>query len=93
MLTILINNTPLYIPTATSLTMEQTASWADLDNITADIVWTFDVPAEQNARIFQQAHHIVVSQHAGYDCEIRFDGVPIARGTLYIQQTSNEEMY
>lgn len=93
MLTILIDNMPLYIPSATSLTMEQTASWADLDNITADIVWTFDVPAEQNARIFQQAHHIVVSQHAGYDCEIRFDGVPIARGTLYIQQTSNEERY
>lgn len=93
MLTILVNSTPLFIPADTSLSLEATAAWADIDNITSDIIWTFDIPAEPNAQVFAGAHHIVVSQHAGYDCEIRYQGIPIATGTLYIQQTDDERTY
>ena len=79
------------IPADTGMTLEQNAAWADLDGIGGDIIWTFTVPAKANARVLEEAGYIVVSRHQRYAAEVLYDGVPIARGELYVQQAQNEE--
>lgn len=81
----------LSIPADTEIILEQNAAWANLDEIGGDIVWTFTVPAKANEAVLDQAGHIIVSRHKRYAAEVRFDGVPIARGELYVQQAQNEE--
>ena len=91
MLTISVNGSPIAIPSDTALTLEQSAAWADIDNISADIIWTFTIPAAPNALLLGQAHYVVVSQHRRYPCTIAFCGTPIANGDLYIQDSQNEK--
>lgn len=91
MISISINGRDLAIPSDTSITMEQSAAWADLDNISSDVVWTFTVPAEPNARILDCANYVVVSQRKRYDCVMSFCGIPKAKGQLYIQQCDDEQ--
>lgn len=91
MIEIIVGGEQLYIPENTAITLEQNAAWANLDEIGGDIVWTFTVPARANERVLEQAGYIIVSRHKRYDAEVRFDGVPIARGELYVQQAQNEE--
>lgn len=90
MISISIAGTPLAIPADTSITMEQTAAWADIDNMSADIVWTFDLPAEPNEAVLGQANYTVVSQRRRYDCAVLWEGTPIADGQLYVQQADDE---
>ena len=90
MIEITVGGAGLYIPADTELTLEQNAAWANLDEIGGDIVWTFTVPARANEQVLEQAGYIVVSRHKRYDAEVRFDGVPIARGELYVQQAQDE---
>ena len=91
MIEIVVGGAGLYIPAETELVLEQDAAWANLDEIGGDIIWTFTVPAKANEQVLEQAGYIVVSRHKRYDAEVRFDGVPIARGELYVQQAQNEE--
>ena len=91
MIEIVVGGAGLYIPADTELVLEQNAAWANLDEIGGDIIWTFTVPAKANERVLEQAGYIVVSRHKRYGAEVRFDGVPIARGELYVQQAQNEE--
>ena len=91
MLVIRVNSKPLYIPAGTALTMEQSASWDDIDNISADIVWTFDIPAEPNAAVLDQVGYTIASNHKRYPCDILFGGIPIARGSLYVMHTSDQQ--
>lgn len=90
MIGITVNGIPLYLPTDTAITLQQSASWANIDDLSSDIVWTFTVPAAPNAAAFAHSHYLIVSDHRGYPCTVTFQAVPIANGTLYVQQSSDE---
>lgn len=91
MIDIKVNGTFLYIPADTSLVLEQNNNSFDIDNIGSDIIWTFDIPAKPNAVALKSAHYISVSNYKKYRCEVLFNGVIIANGSLYIQSVSNEK--
>jgi len=90
MITISVGNTPLFIPEDTALVLEQNNAALSDDGITADIVWTFEIPAEPNQRILGAVQYLWSSGNRRYDCELAVDGVPISRGSLYVQSSSDE---
>lgn len=91
MIEILVSGHPLALPDSLSLTLEQAAPWADPSNITSDIVWTFDIPAEPNALLLDNAQAVIVSHHRRYSCQLFFASQLIASGYLYIQETTDEQ--
>lgn len=91
MIEILINGQPLAVPADLTLTMEQSAPWYDPDNISADTIFTFDLPAEPNALILDHAQSTVISHHRRYPCQVTFGSMPIANGQLYVQTTKDEQ--
>ena len=91
MITIKVGGTPLYIPKDTTLVLEQHNNSFDIDNITSDVIWTFDLPAKPNARALNQAHYINISNHKRYRCEISFAGVVVSNGYLFVQSVVDEK--
>lgn len=91
MITIKVGGQPLYIPKDTTLVLEQHNNSFDIDNITSDIIWTFDIPAKPNAASLDFAHFINISNFKRYQCEISFNGIVISNGFLFIQNVTNEE--
>lgn len=90
MITISVGGTPLFIPEDTALVLEQNNAALSDDGITADIVWTFEIPAEPNQRILGAVQYLWSSGNRRYECELAVDGVPISRGYLYVQSSSDE---
>ena len=74
MITIKVGGKPLYIPKDTTLVLEQNNNSFDIDNITSDIIWTFDVPGKPNAKILESANYINISSFKEYPCEILAEG-------------------
>ena len=91
MITIKVGGKPLYIPKDTTLVLEQHNNSFDIDNITSDIIWTFDIPAKPNAATLDFAHYINISNHKLYRCEVSFQGIVIAEGNLYVQSVQDEK--
>lgn len=91
MITIKVGGKPLYIPKDTTLVLEQNNNSFDIDNITSDIIWTFDVPGKPNAKILESANYINISSFKEYPCEILAEGFIIGRGKLYIQTVTDED--
>ncbi len=91
MITITVGEKPLYIPKETVLVLEQHNNTFDIDNITSDIVWTFEVPAQPNAEALRNTHFEYVSNYKKYKCSVGFCGMIIANGQLYVQSVSNEK--
>lgn len=92
MLAIAVQGKYLFIPEDTALTLEQASTAFGEDNFGSDIVWTFDLPAEPNARVLGLAHYTVVSHWKRYACTFSLLGVPVATGQLYIQQVTDERV-
>lgn len=90
MITISVDNKPLYIPADTTITFEQSSNLLGDDGICADIAWSFEIPAEPNQRILGTVQYTTSSGNRHYNCEIAVDGIPISRGELYIQSTASE---
>ena len=91
MINIKVGGKPLYIPKETTLVLEQHNNSFDIDNITSDIIWTFDIPAKPNAATLDFAHYINISNHKLYRCEVSFQGIVIAEGNLYVQSVQDEK--
>lgn len=91
MITIKIGDTPLYIPKETTLVLEQHNNSFDIDNLTSDIIWTFDVPAAPNAIALNNAHFVYVSNFKRYRCTIIFNGIVISNGYLFVQSVVDEK--
>lgn len=90
MITIKVGGTPLYIPKDTTLVLEQNNNSFDIDNITSDIIWTFDIPGKPNAVVLNHAQYNNVSNYKRYRCEIVFGGIVISYGYLFVQSVRNE---
>lgn len=90
MITIKVGGKPLYIPKDTTLVLEQNNNGFGIDNITSDIIWTFDIPGKPNAVALNQAQYNNVSNYKRYRCEIIFGGIVISYGYLFVQSVSNE---
>lgn len=91
MITIKVGDTPLYIPKETTLVLEQHNNSFDIDNLTSDIIWTFDVPAAPNAIALNNAHFVYISNFKRYRCTIIFNGIVISNGYLFVQSVVNEK--
>ena len=91
MITIYVDHKPLHIPADTAIIYEQNNNLLGEDGICADIVWSFEIPAEPNQRILGTVQYTYSSGNRRYECEIAVDGIPISRGELYIQSTMNEK--
>ena len=92
MITIKIGDTPLYIPKETTLVLEQHNNSFDIDNLTSDIIWTFDVPAAPNAIALNNAHFVYISNFKRYRCTIIFNGIVISNGYLFVQSVVNRHI-
>jgi len=88
MISILVNDTPLYIDKGTSIQMEVNNNSFSTEKIEGDIVYTFDVPAEPNDRIFRHSKYICVNRVKKFSCRILVGGVEIAEGDLYLQKST-----
>lgn len=91
MITIKVGDTPLYIPKETTLVLEQHNNSFDIDNLTSDIIWTFDVPAAPNAIALNNAHFVCISNYKRYRCTISFNGIVISDGYLFVQSVVDEK--
>lgn len=91
MITIKVGDTPLYIPKETTLVLEQHNNSFDIDNMTSDIIWTFDVPAAPNAIALNNAHFVCISNYKRYRCTISFNGIVISNGYLFVQSVVDEK--
>lgn len=91
MITVKIGDTPLYIPKETTLVLEQHNNSFDIDNLTSDIIWTFDVPAAPNAIALNNAHFVYISNYKRYRCTIIFNGIVISNGYLFVQSVVDEK--
>lgn len=90
MITIKVGGTPLYIPTDTALVLEQNNAALGEEGITANVVWTFEIPAEPNQRILGAVQYMSSGGNRRYECELSVDGVPFSRGELYVQSATDE---
>ena len=91
MITIKVGGTPLYIPSDTALVMEQNNTALGEEGISADVVWTFEIPAEPNQRILGAVQYLYSGGSRRYECELSVDGVPFSRGELYVQSATDEK--
>ena len=91
MITISVDNKPLFIPADTAIVFEQNNNLLGDDGICADIAWSFELPAEPNQRILGTVQYVYSCGNRRYSCEIAVDGIPISRGELYVQGTKDEK--
>lgn len=70
MLTIIVNETPLHIPRGTSLQLEANSSIFSTEKIQGDIVFTFDIPAEENDEVFRHARFTYVQRVRKLPCTV-----------------------
>lgn len=68
--------------------MEVNNSIFSTDEILGEIIYTFDVPAQPNDKIFEFAHFVYVQKKKKYEAEILVGGAQIAKGDLYIQKAA-----
>jgi len=90
MISISVEGQELYILEDTMLSMELNNSIFNTERIEGDIIFTFDVPAEQNDVIFQHARYIYVNRLKTYDAIISVSGIQIAKGKLIIQSAKHK---
>jgi len=88
MLKIKVNNQEIYITQGTSIQMEVSNNIFSIDEIPGEIIYTFDVPATQNDKIFNFARFTYIQKQKKYEAEILVGGVQIAKGDLYIQKAT-----
>ena len=91
MIEIFINGKQLVISKNTSVCLEVENSVFDIDSISAEIIWQFDIAAKANSSILELADCIIFGNTKRYDCNVMFSGVPIGNGSLYIQSINNEK--
>jgi len=91
MISILVNDKPLHITKGTSLQLEVNSSIFSTEKIEGDIIFTFDIPAEENDCIFRHARFIYVQRTRKYSCSVLVGGVEIAHGDLYIQKATRNK--
>lgn len=91
MISISVENKPLYIPADTSIFFEQNNNLLGDDGICGDIVWSFEIPAEINQRVLGTVQYVASCGSRRYQCEIVVDGIPISTGQLYVQSTKDEK--
>lgn len=90
MLEIFVGNKLLALPEGTEIVLEQRNNMLDIENMGSDIVWTFDVPSRANAEVLENTHYIYLNGHKKYACEARWNGTPLATGSLYVQQSTED---
>lgn len=88
MLEFQIEGQKLYIKKGTTMQLEMNNSIFNTDNIEGDVIFTFDVPAEQNDLIFEHARYVYVQRKRKYKAFIAINGVVIAEGDLYLQKST-----
>jgi len=88
MLSIRVNNKEIYIKKGTSIQMEVNNAVFSTDEIPGEIIYTFDVPAQPNDKIFNYARFVYVKKIKRFGAEILVGGIPVANGDLYIQQAT-----
>lgn len=89
MIEILVEGHPLAISSDTQVCLEVENAVFDIDNVSAEIGWQFDVSARDNSAILNNADCVFFGNTKKYDCRVLFSGVPIGRGSLYVQQVNN----
>jgi len=92
MIEIFVEGRQMCIPEGTTITMEQSNNLLGGGDIGSDIVWTFDVPATDNAHVLDNAQYVYVNGARRYDAEMRHDGAPVARGSLYVQSAKEDSL-
>ncbi|MDL2309376.1 hypothetical protein LJC53_07330 [Bacteroidales bacterium OttesenSCG-928-C03] len=88
MLSILIDNQPVFIAKGTTFRLQMQNSAFNVNRIEGDILFTFDVPASKNDIVFKHARFVYVQRYKKYGCRLLAGGVEIANGDLYIQKSS-----
>lgn len=91
MINITVGGKPLYIPRETALVLEQNNNIFDTDGFTDDVVWTFEIPAEENQIVLGSVQYLYSSGRKRYDCELSLDGAPFSKGVLYVQTATDEK--
>ena len=92
MIDIVVEGKSLIIPEGTAIVMEQKNNLLNGGELGADIVWTFDVASDANADVFRGGVYVYCSGAKRFDAELRFGGVPVARGVLYMQTASKNRI-
>jgi len=92
MIQIKVKNKELYIPEETAITLEQQNYALADENVAADIVWSFDIPAAKNMWRLGTAQFMYTNGTRRYDCELAVDGVVFSRGQLYVQSAKDEKV-
>lgn len=90
MIEIYVNHKPLAIPPDTSVVLEQNSNLLGESGFGSDIVWTFDIPAEENTEVLDGAQYVYKSGAKKYGCDARHNGVVVATGSLYVQQATRD---
>lgn len=88
MLTVNVDGRQLYIAKGSTLQMEMNNTAFSTEKIPGDIMFTFDVPAEENDIIFQHARFVYVRRCKKFTAQILIGGVEIAIGDLYLQKVT-----
>lgn len=86
MIAIKVNGEPLYVPQGTAVTMEQRQNCMTPDQMGADIVWTFALPAVPNARLLDHQDYLAVADWHRYAAEVWWHGWLLANGSLWVQE-------
>lgn len=90
MIEILVEGQALAINRDTQVCIDIENAVFDIDNVSAEIGWQFDVAARENSSILNNTDCVFFGNTKKYDCRVLFSGVPIGRGSLYVQQVNNE---
>ena len=90
MLKIIVDNKEIYIRKETSIQLEVSNSIFSTEKTEGEVVFTFDVPAEQNDLIFNHARFVYVKRMKKYSCRIEVGGYLIGKGDLYIQKATSK---
>lgn len=92
MLSISVNGQSLFIPADTAISWQQPNAAFSPDQLSADIVWTFSLPAQPNALILDHAGFVYCSSYRRYPATVSFQGLVLATGFLYIQQADADSL-
>jgi len=88
MIKIRVNNQEIYIKKDTSIQMEVNSTIFSVDEIPGEIIYTFEVPAQQNDKVFNYARFVYVKKVKKFEAELLIGGIQIAKGDLYIQKAT-----
>lgn len=90
MFKLIVDNKEIYIRKNTSVQLEVSNSIFTTEKTEGEVVFTFDVPAEQNDLIFNHARFVYVKRMKKYSCRIEVGGYLIGKGDLYIQKATSK---